>query len=500
MAIKLADVLENINLAYPIIEAHDKSILGFYNGRDGGAAQTIMVAYNGDTKVCFSETGNAAAQRIRLTSSYASAAGTNFILATDTDSLLTSLGGIFTVHDTKLFNDNDTAQTNPAYSAAYLVQELKAGNTNANDATRSNVAFTSELIQQFNRYEALPAAGDGVTDSLAYFIENDQDFFLAGFHKNSKRTRRFKINDLVGFLATFLANDLIEGGVVTTSQGGGTGVIGDLNNDGLVDVNDLLILINSFGTTGIPAVSLARTLTQQNATVTPAAQANATGSGNGGSLLFTDLVTYDNPNPTSVNNQVIGWQDIAVTQGQANKITFDERAPNESWYANKNLRVFVSAKITAQAPDIIGAICVIRVITQANANNDYEAAYMMHVEDTFSPNVIQATGLDAPVGTSFDAQFYYKSGTASFSSQPLDFQPEVGVFQSDVMDANTWTMSSIQSEFQVGAANENNLTSDRIKDIEVRICLFSFAGYTTFIIDQVHAYVDEEFLLTTYPE
>ena len=188
MAIKLADVLENINLAYPVIEAHDKSILGFYNGRDGGAAQTIMVAYNGDTKVCFSETGNAAAQRIRLTSSYASAAGTNFILATDTDSLLTSLGGIFTVHDTKLFNDNDTAQTNPAYSAAYLVQELKAGNTNANDATRSNVAFTSELIQQFNRYEALPAAGDGVTDSLAYFIENDQDFFLAGFHKNSKRS------------------------------------------------------------------------------------------------------------------------------------------------------------------------------------------------------------------------------------------------------------------------------------------------------------------------
>jgi len=498
MAIKLADVLENVNLAYPVIEAHEKSIIGFYNGRETNAAQKIMVGYNGDTKVAFSQEGAHNALRVRLTSSYAPAAGTGFITAASIDSLLTTPGGIFTVHDTKLFNDNNTAQTNPAYSAAYLVQELKAGDANFNDATRANVAFTSELIQQFNRYEALSAAGADVTDSLAYFIENDQDFFLAGYHKNTKRTRRFKINDLVGFLATFFANDLIEGGVVTTSQGGGTGIVGDLNGDGIVDINDLLLIMGSFGTTGIPAVSIARTLTQQNVTVTPAAQGNATGSGNGGSILFTDLVTYDNPNPTSVNNQVYGWQDIAVTQGQANKITFDERAPNEAWYANKNLRVFVNAKVTAQAPDIIGCICVIRVITQASANNDYEAAYMMHVEDTFSPNVIQATGLDAPVGTSFDAQFYYKSGTSSFSSQPLDFQPETGVLQSDVMDANTWTMASVQSDFNVGAGNENTLTNDRIKDIEVRICLFSFAGYTEFIIDRVDAYVDEEFLLTTY--
>jgi hypothetical protein len=32
----------------------------------------------------------------------------------------------------------------------------------------------------------------------------------------------------------------------------------------------------------------------------------------------------------------------------------------------------------------------------------------------------------------------------------------------------------------------------------VRICLFSFAGYTEFQISDVHAYVDEELLLTTY--
>jgi hypothetical protein len=498
MAIKLADVLENINLAYPVIEAHEKSIIGFYNGREDTAAQKIMVGYNSDSKVAFSETGAHNSLRVRLTSSYAPAADTGFITAGSIDSLLTTPGGIFTVHDTKLYDDNNAQQSNPAYSGAYLVQELKAGDANFNDATRANVAFTSELIQQFNRYEALPAAADGVTDSLAYFIENDQDFFLAGYHKATKRTRRFKINDLVGFLATFFANELISGGVVTTSQGGGSGVVGDLNGDGLVDVNDLLILITSFGSPGVPAVSIARTLTQQTATVTPAAQGTTTGTGNGGSFLFTDFVTYDNPNPTSVNNQVYGWQDIAVTQGQANKITFDERAPNEAWYANKNLRVFVNAKITAQAPDIVGCICVIRVITQASANNDYEAAYMMHVEDTFSPNVIQATGLDAPVGTSFDAQFYYKSGTQSFSSQPLDFQPETGVLQSNVMDANTWTMASVQSDFNAGAGGGNSNTNDRIKDIEVRICLFSFAGYTEFQISDVHAYVDEELLLTTY--
>ena len=66
------------------------------------------------------------------------------------------------------------------------------------------------------------------------------------------------------------------------------------------------------------------------------------------------------------------------------------------------------------------------------------------------------------------------------------------------MDANTWTMASLQSDFNAGAGGGNSASNDRIKDIEVRICLFSFAGYTTFEIADVHAYVDEEFLLTTY--
>ncbi len=493
MAIKLADVLENINLAYPVIEAHEKSIVGFYNGRATGAAQTIKLGYAGVTKMSFSETANATTDLVALTSSYSAASGQGLITATDADTLLTSHGGIFTVHDGKLYNDAQQVQSN--YSAAYLVQELNAGTNAINDTTRASVVFASELVQQFNRYESLPANG---TESIPGIIEAGQNFYLAGFHETQKRTRKFKINDFIALLATLFADELVEGGIVTTTQAGGTGIVGDLNNDGEVSISDLLVLMGSFGTTGGAAVSLARGITEQTITITPPETNSQSGSGNGGSFLFTDFDTFDFPNPNSVNNAVYGWDSIDFTQGQANKIVFDQRGSNVSWYANKNLRVFVSTKLNASAPDIVAAICVVRVITAASSNNTYEQAYLMFAENTVQGNYVQLTGIDGDPGNPSDAQFFYKSNITSGAMFPLDYQPETGVFTSTLMQNNSWGLSTLQSGFNVGGGNSNALTNDIIEDIEVRVCLFSFAGYTTFIIDQVHAYVDEEITTVTY--
>ena len=492
MAIKLADVLENINLAYPVIEAHEKSIVGFYNGRATGAAQTIKLGYSGTTKISFSETANATNDLVALTSSYSAASGAGLITSTDADTLLTSHGGIFTVYDGKLYNDAQELQS--TYSAAYLVQELNAGTSAINDTTRSSVVYASELVQQFNRYESLPASGSG---SIPSIIEGGENFYLAGFYEAQKRTRKFKINDFIALLATLFADELVEGGIVTTTQAGGTGIVGDINGDGIVSIADLLLLMNSFGQPGVAAVALARGITEQTITVTPPAVGFPTGSGTGGAWLFSDLDTFDFPNPNSVNNQVYGWDSIDMTQGSANKITFDERASNESWYANKRLRVYMSVKATSQAPDMIAAICVVRVITQASANNDYEQAYMMYSPGNFDNNIIQVTGLDAPIGQQYDKQFYYISGDQNQNVEALLFQPETGVFQSDIMESNSWQMSTIDSQFDDTVSGGTN---DRIKDIEVRICLFSFAGYTEFQISQIHAYVDEEPMLTVYPD
>ena len=493
MAIKLADVLENINLACPVIEAHEKSIVGFYNGRATGTAQTIKVGYTGVQKLSFSETGSGTANLIALTSSYSSASGAGLITATDADTLLTSHGGIFTVHDSKLYNDAQEVQSD--YSAAYLVQELNAGTSAINDTTRSSVAFASELVQQFNRYESLPATG---TESIPGIIEANHNFYLAGFHENQKRTRKFKINDFIALLATLFADELVEGGIVTTTDAGGTGIIGDLNGDGDVSVADLLILMGSFGNPGAAAVSLARGITEQTITTTPAETNSQSGSGNGGSFLFTDFVTFDFPNPNSVNNAVYGWDSIDFTQGQANKIVFDHRGSNPSWYANKNLRVFVSTKLNASAPDIVAAICVVRVITAAPSNNTYEQAYLMFAENTIQGNYVQLTGVDGDPGNQSDAQFFYKSNITGNAIFPLDYQPETGVFTSTLMENNAWTLATVQSGFNVGGGNSQSLSSHIIEDLEVRVCLFSFAGYTTFNIDQVHAYVDEEIMTVTY--
>jgi len=490
MAIKLADVLENINLAYPVIEAHEKSIVGFYNGRATGTAQTIKLGYNGVNKVSFSETATFNSSLVALTSSYSSAGGTGQITAATADTLLTSHGGIFTVHDSKLFNDAQAAQTS-GYSAAYLVQELNAGTTNANDTVRSSVAKVSELVQQFNRYESLPANGD---ESIPGIIEAGHNFYLAGFYEDQKRTRKFKINDFIALLATLFADELVEGGIVTTTDAGGTGIVGDINGDGVVSIADLLILMQSFGQTGTSAVALARAITEQTITVTPPETTSQAGSGTGGAFLFTDLDTFDFPNPNSVNNQVYGWDSIDMTQGQANKIVFDERASNTDWYANKNLRVFVSAKVTASAPDLVACIVVIRVITAASSNNDFEQAYLMFSDGTYANNYVQLTGVDADPGFSTEAHFFYKSNTQQLI-YPLDYQPETGVFNSSVMENNTWNMATIQTAFD----DSGNASGPQIiEDLEVRVCLFSFAGYTQFQIANVHAYVDEEPLLTTY--
>lgn len=490
MAIKLADVLENINLAYPVIEAHEKSIVGFYNGRATGAAQTIKLGYSGVSKISFSETANATNDLVALTSSYSAASGGGLIQASDADTLLTSHGGIFTVHDGKLYNDAQQVQSN--YSAAYLVQELNAGTSAVQDTTRSSVVFVSELVQQFNRYESLPATG---TESIPGIIEGGLNFYLAGFFENQKRTRKFKLNDFIALLGALFADELVEGGIVTTTQAGGTGIIGDLNGDGIVSIADLLILMNSFGQPGTAAVSLARGITEQTITTTPAAQGNPTGTGSGGAFVFSDFQTFDFPNPNSVNNQVYGWDSIDMTQGSANKITFDERGANPTWYENKRLRVYVAGKATAQAPDIVAAFCVVRVITQNSANNDFEAAYMMHMPGTFSNNLVQVTGLDAPVGQSFEFEFFYASGYGTNLFQSLDFQPETGVFSSSILESNLWNFATNQTAFDDSG---NSGGTSIIKDIEVRVCLFSFAGYTEFQIQQVHAYVDEEPFAVTY--
>ena len=493
MAIKLADVLENINLAYPVIEAHEKSIVGFYNGRATGTAQTIKVGYSGVQKLSFSETGDGVTNLIRLTSSYAAAAGSGLITAYSADTLLTSHGGIFTVHDSKLYNDAQQVQSD--YSAAYLVQELNAGTSSITDQSRSSVVYASELVQQFNRYESLPATG---TESIPGIIEAGHNFYLAGFHENQKRTRKFKINDFIALLATLFADELVEGGIVTTTDAGGSGIIGDLNGDGDVGVADLLLLMGSFGNPGTAAVALARGITEQVITITPPETNSQTGSGSGGSFLFTDFDTFDFPNPNSVNNQVYGWDSIDFTQGQANKIVFDERGSNSDWYQNKNLRVFVSTKLNASAPDIVAAICVVRVITAASSNNTYEQAYLMFAENSIQGNYVQMTGVDGDPGNQSDAQFFYKSNVTGGNIFPLDYQPETGVFASTLMQNNAWSLATLQSGFNVGGGGGNSATNDIIEDIEVRVCLFSFAGYTTFQIDQIHAYVDEEPMTVTY--
>ena len=193
----------------------------------------------------------------------------------------------------------------------------------------------------------------------------------------------------------------------------------DINGDGIVSIADLLLLMNSFGQPGVAAVALARGITEQTITVTPPAVGFPTGSGTGGAWLFSDLDTFDFPNPNSVNNQVYGWDSIDMTEVRTRLRLMRERQTDRGMLIS--VCAYMSVKATSQAPDMIAAICVVRVITQASANNDYEQAYMMYSPGNFDNNIIQVTGLDAPIGQQYDKQFYYISGDQNSNVEALFF-------------------------------------------------------------------------------
>lgn len=414
MAIKLADVIERNHVSYPVIEAHDKTIVGFYNGASADAQQPLALYYNSGTKTSLSSDGTAG-NTVKLTAlPYGGDGGANTAGAGDSLVVPTEKGGIITMLDEKLLNDAGGHPSPTDYVAAYLVNVANDGSNN--DTARSSVGRLSELVQQFNRYQTT------TVESAQLLSETEgENFWLAGYHTEEQIMKKLDLDALLGFIGSQLMGVAVSEGLITASNAGETsensGVFGDLNGDGSVSTADLLEFLGVFGQ-GPQANafnSIVKALAgsaQETAEVgaviaTPSAASNT-------EFVASDFDSFEYPVTNTLDIVNIGYnQSLSVpSSGTAfmELSGIEITNSNDSFYAEKTFHFFVDAVVNFSAPDIFYMLVEVEYTTTASAV--YSELYHMGVN--FGPfaavGISSANGGTYDVGQDYDVTFTFQSG------------------------------------------------------------------------------------------
>lgn len=494
MAIKLADVIENINTSYPVLETHGKHIVGLFNGHSGNSAQSVEVTYNGTSNVKsnFTANGVSSTDYINIISGYAAATGGNLVTADDDNAFLSENGGLFTARDGLLRNDSDSIPSaGDEYAGLYLMQSITSGALPVISQARSSTAITSELVQQFNRYSTLPNEGAPDNVSLSSIIENNEGLWLAGYDVARKRTRKFGIDGLIAAIAAEIGTELVGGGIVSTTDAGGSGAVGDLNGDGVVSISDLLILMGSFGggNETLNYVSKFRALTGDGDSFTITPSDSLSNSGSGDAYQWGDIDTFDMPADYSVNNAVYGWTSFNSPLGAANYFELEGKATGNTaneWFAGKRLRAVLTAKVSGPVADFV--FVFLRVRITMTGDQKYEQVYYMNPIGAANNSFFwYGNDFNSTPGSSIQVSWFYSSNNPQFSA--LDYEAtDSGVTESGIMQDNTWTLTSTTGNF----ISPTNTTLGQIADVELRFGCYSYTGLTELSIAQLHAYVDEE--------
>jgi len=190
MAIKLADVIENVNSNFAVVETNKHNIVGLYNG-SVGTVPSLEIYHNGTHVKTALTSDGVSTNRVEVYKPpFAQSVATNYVTDTDSLKLETRKGGLISVHDGVL-NDGNGGE------AVYLVQQDPTAG-NASDTSRSDITRFTELIQDFDMYQS-------VTGAAA--IASSGDFFLAGYDTALKKTRKLTIGSLLDAFTTEVADD-----------------------------------------------------------------------------------------------------------------------------------------------------------------------------------------------------------------------------------------------------------------------------------------------------
>ena len=370
MPIKLADVIENIDSNFGIIETSKHNIVGLYNG-SVGAVPSLEIYHNGnDVKTALTSDGGAV-NRIQVYKlPFAQNTATNYVTGTDTLKLETRKGGLISVHDGKLNGGNGG-------EAVYLVQQDPTVG-NASDATRSDITRFTELVQDFDMYES-------ITGATAH--NSDGDFFLAGYDAIQKKTRKLTIQSLFEALAAELATGLINDGIITTAQAGGSGVVGDFNNDGLIGTSDLILFLGAFGNgSDVGFESNVAVLTGSSETVGPLSPVFVNPAS---SFSISNLTTFQLPTSLTQSGQAFGFSSITRAAVQANFIKFNNSTITSttasSHWINRSVQAEVTVTANFSASDALHALAHIELTGQDASETTFEVMAYMSYENNGVP-------------------------------------------------------------------------------------------------------------------
>ena len=369
MPIKLADVIENIDSNFGIIETNKHNIVGLYNG-SVGTSPPLEIYHNGSAVKTALTSDGAGSNRIQVYQlPFSQSAATNYVTGTDTLKLETRKGGLISVHDGVL-NDGNGGE------AVYLVQQDPTGG-NVSDTTRSDITRFTELVQDFDMYES-------ITGAAAH--NSAGDFFLAGYDSVQKKTRKLTIESLFEALAAELATGLVNDGIITTAQAGGSGVIGDVNNDGQITTADLVEFLGMFNSSGIGFESNVAVLTGSSESVGPfdPVYVNTTTS-----FTTSNVTTFQLPTSLTQSGEAFGFSTITRGANQANFIKFNDStiiaSTASSHWINRSVQAEVNVTANFSAPDALHAIAHIELTGKDASETTFEVMAYMSYENTGIP-------------------------------------------------------------------------------------------------------------------
>jgi len=477
MAIKLADVIERSHVSFPVIEAHDKTIVGFYNGASGNAQQPLQLYYNSSVKTKLSSDGSAG-NTVKLTSlPYGGDGGTDTAGPTDALVIPTEKGGILTMLDEKLLTDAGGHPSPTDFVSAYLVNVANQGSNV--DAARSSIGRLSELAQQFNRYPIVTGQ-----QAVALGDVDGESFLFAGYSTEQKSFKAISFAQMIAGIGAQLTTDLINNGVITDSQASGqSGGIGDVNGDGSVSTADLLEFLTAFGNNSAGFETDYTTLVD-----TPSDQSVdniAVGVAPGVSSPFavSDLSSWNYGSSVNIGGEAYGWTSVSFPTSAANFVRFNTMnlgTGNEllttHWHARR-LVVDISTMVTFDAPDAIYMIVHV-ILTDASGNaNTNELMVVTSGYQDFNSN-----------NNGFFSQGYYGGTAGAPIGVPIPWTPQVDFktegFTERYPVATNYEnhTSALEEGFMMNYAFSSNFN---IKNMEVRIHFAGTNGSTTVDIESV---------------